>query len=164
MKNEEEFKIELSNLLGKECWGIVGGVGTGSVISLSIGKKIEKTVPSKNPHLSEIVRRYNSEYSIMISCPWRIESKTKILCGSHHRNESDGPYSKSFMQIIGKTISNIRCESPAYDLKLVFGNELSLIIHCSSIGMDEEECYSFGTPLGWFTVQLDGVLDFDKRI
>jgi len=56
MNTVELFEEEVSKLPGKECWGVVGGVGAGSIISLSIGDKYPKAVASKNRHLSEIVR------------------------------------------------------------------------------------------------------------
>ena len=159
MNTVELFEEEISKLPGKECWGVVGGAGTGTVISLSIGDKYPKKVPSKNSYLSEVVRNNSSEYSLLVECPWRIESSTEVICGSHHTNEIDGPYLSSFRQITGVCIESVECNSPAFDLKLALSNGLILQINCCSIGADDNECYSFGTPKGWFGVCFDGVVN-----
>ena len=161
MNTVELFEEEVSKLPGKECWGVVGGVGSGSIISLSIGDKYPKAVASKNRHLSEIVRNNDSEFSLLIECPWRIESSAEVLCGSHHSNEKGGRYLSSFKQITGIRIESIECNAPAFDLKVLFSNGITLIANCCSIGVDENECYSFGTPKGWFSVCFDGVVSLE---
>jgi len=163
MNIQEAFNKEVLSLIGKECWGVVGGVGVGSTISLSMGDKYPKSIHSKNMLLSEDVRKNDSEFSLMIYCPWRIEDTNRIFCGSHHSNEMNGPYQDSFNRITGAIITNVICTLPAYDLKLVFNNGISINIVCVSIVMEENECYSFGTRKGWFSVYFDGLLELEKN-
>lgn len=44
----------------------------GSVISLKIGARTLRRKPVNNPHLTDLVRRYESAYSLMLWCPWRV--------------------------------------------------------------------------------------------
>ncbi|MCX4028565.1 hypothetical protein H0A36_14535 [Endozoicomonas sp. SM1973] len=159
---EKTFLDELSKLKGKECWGIVGGAGTGSIISLNIGEKYLRNNPLKNTFLSDLVRRYESEYGFMLHCPWRIDHDNYVLCGSYHSNELDGPYQEVFSQVIGNKITNIICEPPAFDLKLCFENLVSINIYCTNTGIDYDECYSFKSPIGWFEVGYNGRLSFEE--
>jgi hypothetical protein len=158
MQIREVFLAELSALVGEECWGVTGGEGTGSVISLSIGQRRPRPKPLNNPHLTELVRHCKGTYSLMLYCPWRIESRLQVLSGSHMSNLNDGPMVRGYGSICGQKIKTVACSGPAFDLRLDFENERSLVIHCSAIGMEQDECYTFGTPSGWFRVGLDGRL------
>ncbi|NGZ87199.1 hypothetical protein [Duganella aceris] len=162
MHLDESFLQEISNLDGEECWGVTGGSGTGSVISLDIGKKTARAKPVRNAHLTELVRCYESAYSLLLYCPWRMESKSKVLSGSHMSNENDGPMVRGLEFIRGKKIETVTCARPAFDLRIEFEGELSLVIHCSLIGMDADECYVFKGKLGWYSVGFDGRLSLEN--
>jgi hypothetical protein len=155
------FLRALSALIGEECWGVVGGEGTGSVISLNIGARTIRSKPLNNPHLSDLVRRYNSAYTLMLYCPWRIDSLSKVVSGSHMSNANDGPMVRGYASICGQTIQAVTCSGPAFDLRLDFENRHSLVVHCSSIDEHEGNCYTFGTPTGWFAVEPDGQLTLE---
>lgn len=161
MDIDDAFLEALSALVGEECWGVVGGEGTGSIISLNIGARTPRSIPLKNPHLSDLVRQNESAYTLMIYCPWRVDSMSKVVSGSHMSNANNGPMVRGYGSICGQAIKAVICSGPAFDLRLDFENGHSLMIHCSAFGMDEDECYMFGTPQGWFTVGLDGRLTSD---
>lgn len=163
MSLQEAFLSELSALVGEECWGVVGGGGTGSVISLKIGARTLKHKPLNNPHLSDLVRKYDSAYSLMLWCPWRIDSNSNVVSGSHMENSNEGPMIRGYKSILGQKITTVTCSAPAFDLRLEFANRHTLLVHCSSIGKAYEECYTFGTPPGHYRVSLDGELDFKAR-
>ncbi|WOT03957.1 hypothetical protein [Shewanella youngdeokensis] len=155
---------ELQNLIGKEVWGIVGGKGSGSVISLKIGEKTKSKTPSKNKHLSKLVRNYDSEFTIMIYSPWRIENQDNVICGSHHNNDENGPYQIAFNMLLNNSIKNIHISKPGLDLTIEFNNGYSLKIFCALIGMDENDCYSIESPKGWFIVKFDGGIELDSGV
>ena len=163
MELEKNFLLNINELIGLECWGVTGGEGTGSVISIDMGKKTLRKKPSTNPYLSKLVAKYNSSHSLMVYCPWRIESKTNILSASFMPNDNNGIMVKGLKEITGTTIKNIICGSPAYDLHIEFSNETNLIVHCSNIGMDEKECYSFKSLQNWYTVNYGGEITYEKN-
>lgn len=100
----EPFLQELSNLTGEECWGVTGGAGTGSVIALDIGKRTVRAKPVRNVHLTELVRCYESTFKLLLYCPWRIESKSDVISGSHMSNANDGPMVRGLEFIRGKKL------------------------------------------------------------
>ena len=163
MKLENNFLSSLNELIGLECWGVTGGEGTGSVISIDIGIKTLRKKPSKNSQLSELVANYDSSHGFMLYCPWRIETNTNILSASYMPNDNNGIMVKGLKEITGTTIKNVICESPAYDLRIEFSNETNLIVHCSNIGMDDNECYSFNSLQNWYTVNYGGEITFEKH-
>lgn len=156
--------FELNKLVGEECWGVVGGAGTGSIISLDFGKQIPRNKPLKNPYVTETVRNYESEFRLMLYCPWRIESRWQVISGSHMSNENDGPMVSGLHYIRGKKILAVTCTEPAYDLRIRFVNEVDLVVHCSLIGMDDDTCYSLSAPHGVFSVCYDGKVRFTENV
>lgn len=158
MYSDESFFQELSDLIAEECWGVTGGEGTGSVISLDIGRRTARAKPVRNVHLTELVRCYESAYKLLLYCPWRIDSRTEVLSGSHMSNVNDGPMCRGFEFIRGKKIEAVTCSRPAFDLQIRFEGEISLVIHCSEIGIDDDQCYLFKGKRGWYSVGFDGKL------
>jgi hypothetical protein len=163
MSLRDELVRDLSALVGEECWGVVCGEGSGSVLGLRIGVRTLKRKPTNNHHLSELVRLYDGAYSMLIWCPWRIDAESEVISGSHMSNANDGPMVNGSQTICGQRITAVNCSIPALDLRIDFENNHSLVIHCSTIGRDYEDCYSFGTPLGYYGVDLDGKLSFEAR-
>jgi hypothetical protein len=111
--------------------------------------------------LSDLVRRYDSAYSMLIRCPWRIDSSVAVVVGSHMPNDNDGPMVARSRAICGHGIIAVTCEGPAFDLRLDFDNGHAIVLSCCSIGNDYDQCYSFGTPAGHYRVALDGVVGFE---
>ncbi|MCY0911409.1 hypothetical protein [Massilia antarctica] len=151
---------ELSAIVGEECWGVVGGEGTGSVILLYIGARTLRPRSLKNPHLSDLVRRYDGAYSLRIECPWRIDSPSEVVAGSHMSNANDGPMVRGFKLICGQNITSVSCSGPAFDLTIRFENQHALVIHCAQIDWDYDTCYTFGAPAGYYKVALNGKVSF----
>lgn len=151
---------DLSMIVGEECWGVTGGEGTGSVILLNIGARTLMQRPLKNPHLTELVRRYDSAYALRIRSPWRIDSALEVVSGSHLPNSNDGRMVQGLTTICGKIITSVSCSAPGFDLTIEFDNQHSLVIHCSEIGWGYDDCYSFGSPPGYYSVGFDGDVSF----
>jgi hypothetical protein len=163
MSLRDAFLRDLSALVGEECWGVVCGEGSGSVLGLKIGVRTPRQKPVNNPHLSELVRRYDCAWSMLIWCSWRIDSDSHVVAGSHMSNANNGPMVAGSQSICGQRITAVTCSSPAFDLRVNFENKCSLVVHCSAVGKEYEDCYSFGTPLGHYGIGLDGSLSFEAR-
>lgn len=162
MQLGEKLLRALTDIVGEECWGVVGGEGTGSVILLSIGERILRRRPIPNPHLSDLVRHHESAYSLRIMCPWRIDSPSEVVSGSHMSNANDGPMVRGLNEICGQKVVAVLCSAPAFDVTIHFENHRSLVIHCTEIGSDYDACYSFGTPVGYYSVGFDGNVSFEE--
>src|SRR5215470_15713937 len=81
-----EFEEALNRLVGQLCWGVSAGAGTGSIVDLKIGRKILRKTPVRNPHLSRLQRKYDSEYAIFIECAWLTDRAIKQIAPHHTRN------------------------------------------------------------------------------
>ena len=142
-----EFVKGINRLIGQECWGFAAGEGTGSSVSLDIGRKVLRKEPLKNPHLTSEQRKYDSEFDLFIQCAWRIESKTQVICGAWDDNAEDGVMIKGLQGLVGSTVDSIKVSKPALDLVLNFNNGLALRIFCDQTNQAEmDDNYSVFFP------------------
>jgi hypothetical protein len=74
----EEFFVKVR---GSKCWSIIGGAGTGSVISLRFGDKVRMKQALRNPHLSMEERIFDGERSLIVYCDWRLFQLAKRATG-----------------------------------------------------------------------------------
>ncbi|PQO40134.1 hypothetical protein [Blastopirellula marina] len=118
----------LAFLVGQPCWGIVGGAGTGSMISLRLGQKIPRDVPLTNDKLSREIRENDAEFeACLFCCSWRLVSPAAIVCsGAWSSNEPDGPMLAGLAQLQQQKISEIKLTPETLDLSLTFENGLRL--------------------------------------
>lgn len=142
-----KFYAGLKCLIGLECWSIIAGKGTGSIISLNIGNRIPLDKISSNNKIPDIARRYTGEYGIFIECAWRLDNINEVICGSQSSNEDNGPMLTGLQQLVPSHISDIQLYEPAKDLKIIFDNEYQLNIFCDNTNPEDyEDNYSLFTP------------------
>ena len=154
----------LRELLGLECWSISAGEGTGSIFKLSLGGKIERKQPIANPHLSELVSNYESAYSLMVECAWRLDDSGKPVTGSNDPNTNNGPMVQGLKRLIGTQVTYINCFGPANDLQLIFNDSLILNIFCDIVNNDEDdENYSLLTPKGCLQAGPGAFFEFEPN-
>lgn len=139
---KEKFKEDLQRLVGKECWGIIEG--TGSFIHFQFGEKIPLDTPIGNDYLSDELNNFEGEFTIFVQCVWRVDSSTKVLFGAWNEHET---VHQEINQIIDQTVKTIECFDPAFDLKIIFSNDLQLKIFCDQTNEeDENDNYFYFTP------------------
>jgi hypothetical protein len=156
-----EFQNNLKHLIGKECWSVIGGAGTGTHISLDFGDKIPIKKPLTNPHLTEEERNFNGEFSFYITCAWRIESELEVISGCWEDNAKDGPMLNGLQKIINQKVIAVELSLPALDLKLTFENNFSLQIFCDQTSLEEgyDNYTFFLRTREWFNVGTRSVLE-----
>jgi hypothetical protein len=147
VKLKEKLKNEIHSLIGKECWSIVGGKGSGSVISVYLGGKVLRSEYIDNPSLNEAARKFDAEYDLFVQCVWRLDSDKKIICGAWDNNSQNGRMLNGLNKLIGAKIVSVAVFEPAFDLIIEFSNSLKLKIFCDQTKGDEyDDNYSLFTP------------------
>lgn len=160
----DKLKTALSQLIGKECWGVVAGSGTGTVVSFQIGSKLARDKPIDNPQLSEDVRNYEGEYCLFIECVWRLESKEEVMCGAWDDNSADGKMLQGLNMLVGKRVTDLSWVEPAWDLAITFSNNLQLKVFCDQVNEEDQiDNYMVFTPTDILTVGTKSVLEFEQR-
>jgi hypothetical protein len=138
-----EFQECVRNLVGVKCWGVVAGSGTGSVISLQLGKKIRRKVEFTNPYLSREQRRFDPEVEIFVESAWRLDSPSQVVCGCWDDNRAEGPMKRGLGELVGKVISKAHVDKPGLDLTLAFGEDHKLRVFCDQVNeLDARDNYS----------------------
>jgi hypothetical protein len=159
----EEFKSELQELVGKEGWGVIEGIGTGSVVHFCIRDKVLRSKPMKNPNLTEVVRAYEGEYSLFLLCAWRLDSEKEVVCGCWDDNRKGHKILEGLNLLFGSIITKVIVSQPAFDLSVSFSNHLNLKIFCDQVNeSDREDNYHFATPRILYIVGHRSVLSTEN--
>ena len=164
MEISADFLNELQNLKGLECWRVTAGEGTGSRITLSMGRKIERTRPLKNPQLPSDLRQFDSEFVIFVQdCAWRLNAD-KVICTSKTPNNNDGPMVAGLHSLVGQRIVAVTASPPAYDLMIEFSGASKLHLFCDCFDQERDGYnYSFHSANQVFSVGAGGVLTLESR-
>jgi hypothetical protein len=152
----KSFENELSTLVGLPCWGVVAGVGNGSMATLHVGQRIARQPPLKNPNLPEELRMFNGEFCIFVKgCAWRLENGSRIVCGSTNPEAEIGL--KLTPGLTGALITEAQLCNWAGDLNVTFSNQYVLRLFCDQTGEQAIDNYAVRFPSGWIKVGPDGV-------
>lgn len=127
---QADLTRHLKLLSSKSCWSIIGGSGTGSIISLSFGDKIRRKEPLQNPFISADAREFDAETSILIYCAWRIDSPNEVLCSSQSSNQEGETMLYELQKLVGNCVDEVDIQPPGHDLAIKFQNGLTLRVFC----------------------------------
>lgn len=122
-------RTALDNLIGKECWSIIGGAGTGSVVTLGFGARVEGVHLSRNPNLSLAERQYEAEFAIHVECAWRIETPLEVLF-TWTQVADAGCWDEVVDVLRGRQIERVGLSDPAADLALHLSDEVTFNVFC----------------------------------
>jgi hypothetical protein len=109
-------------LVGKCCWTLVAGSGTGSVVSLGFGAKIPLKKPLTNPNLTLEEQENDAEFGLFVECVWRLDDQTKVVCGAWDDNRSGGPMLTGLARLIGHRVAAILLRRPGLENSIPPGN------------------------------------------
>ena len=146
-QSHPELVAAVQALVGKLCWGIVAGSGTGSVVDFLIGAMIPLATPLTNPHLSPEVRNNDSELGVFVKCAWRLDGPNAVVAGCWDSNEAGGPMLSGLSQIEGQVITRAVVVSVGLDLELGFAGGHSLRVFCDQTNsVDDDDNYAVLMP------------------
>lgn len=153
----------IRSIVGKECWAVCAGPGTGSHFTMEIGKKIPRARPIRNRFPSEVARKYAGEFGLFFeACAWRVEGNGGILCTSKSDNRFGGEMLYGLHQIIGRRILRVKIEKTGFDLTVEFERGLFLRSFSDAVSDEEGDNYYYSSPEESFTVEPKGQIRFGK--
>ena len=162
---EGNLKAEFQKIIGEECWGIIAGTGTGSVVSIQIGNKIPRKKSLDNIALEQAVRDFEAEYSLHIECVWRLDSDHEIICGAWDDNSKGGKMLQGLNHLLGKQITRVTLLEPAWDFIIEFSNLFKFKVFCDQVNEeDENDNYSLFTPTQTITVSNRSKIQSKSRL
>jgi len=158
------FKADLARLTGQVCWGFIAGAGTGSALNLNLGGRVPRKVPARNPHLTEEQRMFDGELGLFVECVWRLDSASEVVCGAWDDNSAGGPMLEGLRLLVGQVVASVETEGPAFDLRVGFGNSLTLRVFSDAVNRAEaRDNYSLVVPGATYTVGTRGSLRREPR-
>ena len=128
----------IRQLEGVECWSIVGGSGPGSVISLGFGGKIAREIPSRNRHLTEVEQLYDSEFSLIVYCAWRILCQGSIVGGWRDCGPRT-PLRRQLDHLVGLRVKTVEVKLKTYDLQIKFQGNMAMDVFCDITSLHESD-------------------------
>lgn len=139
------FKQVLHALNGLECWSITAGIGTGTVLLMSFGKRIPQKKPIDNSCLTEEQRNFEGEYKLFVTSFWRIDSLSEVVRGCLDESEGyevGGPTLSALDRITNQIVTQVVCDEPSLDLKIKFENGLWLNVFCLEPHNEDSDRYT----------------------
>jgi hypothetical protein len=130
-KNIPEELARLSAALkGLECWYVSCGGAAGSTFQLTLGGKVRRPVPLKNPAHSEEFRQFEGEVGLFVWCAWRLDGTDGPVTSWDDTNES---VEAGLKKLIGSRIDAVEVVPPAWDMNIKFSNSLCLRVFCDHV-------------------------------
>jgi len=141
-------------LVGKPCWGIVAGDGTGSTVELFLGNKLPRKRVSANKTLDQEIRENDPEFNIFIQCSWRLVSESGIICSSSWSSQVNGlALEVGLAQLKSLKVVSVDLNSKTLDLSITFENQITMSIFNDYVGEgDEDDSYWINSPEACFSV------------
>lgn len=158
MKNMFEQRLEA--LVGQPCWALVAGPGNGSMVTLHIGKRIQRLypLPHRDKPITDVIH-YKGEYCVFVQgCAWRLERKSAILCSW---SEAEEYIETAFQELEGLLITCVQVFGCAKDLSIHFDDRFCLHLFCDRTAPDDSNNYSVRFPEGSYIVRPQSIVDFE---
>jgi hypothetical protein len=156
-----DLTAALGQLIGKECWSVIGGRGTGSVIVMSLGERVPREREISNPSLTEDERRFDALFSSMIWCSWRVERAGRVVGTWVALTETGELEPTEVLALRGRRLSGFELDDPIPDLRLDFG-DVRLSLFADYLSDDPgEAAYTVATPTGTYSVLATGEIYFE---
>lgn len=157
----EEFFVKVR---GSKCWSIIGGAGTGSVISLRFGEKVRMERPLRNPGLSMEERIFDGERSLIVYCDWRLQTGNTILSTSQSITDGGDLATSALDDVKNQLVSEIGFTSDVPDLRIRFESGITLSVFCDvNVGDLEDSNYVMFNPSTSVAVTSAGQLTVERR-
>jgi hypothetical protein len=137
--SHNDIEAILERIVGEECWAIIAGPGTGTVILLDLGAKLPRVEEVDNPNLSEDECKFEAPYSIQVWCAWRVEVAGRVV-GSAVALPETGWWERSGLaQVRGRRLTSFELSMPIPDLRLHFG-DVTLSMFADTLSEDDRDC------------------------
>jgi hypothetical protein len=126
----EELAGLIPSLKGLECWYVSSGGAASSTFQLTLGGKVRRPVPLKNPGHSEEFRQFEGEVGLFVWCAWRLDGTDGPVTSWDDTKES---VEAGLEKLLGSRIDTVEVVPPAWDMNIKFSNSLCLHVFCDHV-------------------------------
>lgn len=128
MTTPSDVRELLDKLLGQTVWFVNAGGGAGSSFSLSLGRRILREAPLRNPSVTDEFRKNGGEFTLYIWCTWRLELADALASSDQGCNDAQ----RQLQILIGKSVERVEVTGRCFDLQLVIGG-VRLSVFCDHV-------------------------------
>lgn len=154
------LRTALEPLTNRECWSIIGGSGTGSVLTLGFGERVQGSL-SSNPSLTIEERRYEPEFAVHVECAWRVDTEQSVLF-TWTQVGDPGIWAEVRDALRGRRAERITIDEPAADLTIHLSGHMIFKAFCDQDS--EGDNYSVLSPSGIVVVGPMSNIRTEKRV
>jgi hypothetical protein len=133
----------LAALSGLECWSVIAGSGTGSVVSLGFGARVPARRFSGNQNLSLEERQFEPEFLLYVEAAWRLEDEHGVLV-TWSEAASGAAWLDQLEKLRGRDVKTAEVRSAGLDLEVRFEGGFTYSVFCDQ--GPEDDNYSILTP------------------
>lgn len=163
----EDRRSALSGLVGRltgeECWSVICGEGTGSVLSLGFGARRPRRRWLGNPSLPPEERRFEGEYLLFIEAAWRVERQGEIVSTWTTRGVDSRSGQGLPEMIEGARVVRGQLSEGGLDLQLAFDSGYELIVFCDQGETDGADNYHLSDATTLIAVGPLGEIQIEER-
>ncbi len=144
-----EFAQVIEQLPGRSAWRSKAGAGTGSIFTLQFG-------------LPLIDDDQEGEFSLMVSCAWRVVEAGRIICSWHE--DSKDVLAPALRQLCYSGEVMEATLSALGDLTVLFADGRSLQVWNDAPFEEGSECWSIGYQgRGYYAVETRNSFVYEER-
>src|SRR5258708_6263723 len=130
-------------LRGRACWSVLYGPSSGRVMQLQFESKLPRAVPVENDALTDDERMYDAEFVLYVSCAWRLDQATAVVCSSGDLERDAMESGRILDRVIGERVTATQVRRPAGEVSLTLSGDYRLHLFC-----DEPAGYTNYSLLG----------------
>jgi hypothetical protein len=154
--------IALTALRGRSYWSVLYGPSSGRVIQLQFEPRVPRAVPVENDALTEDERLNDAEFVLYISCAWRLDQTTGVVCSASDLERDATESGRMLERVVGERVIATQVRGPAGELSLELSGDYRVHLFCDEpVGYTN---YSLLGPSVVHSVKAHGhVLVEDRR-
>src|SRR5437660_12163462 len=120
----------LRHLVNTPCWGVAAGAGTGSHLSIHLGRKKPRARLLSNETLGADLQQFEGEIMLYVECAWELRRKSRMLCNSRDDNRRGGRMLRGLKQMLGQVVRDVNVGIATLDLTLSLEGQMLFQVKC----------------------------------
>jgi len=120
----------IEELIGRVCLAAIAQPETGGNLLLHFGR----WQTYENPPDPGIAVSERGNWSLMIKCPWRLDSNTAVICDWRSTGDAENARAEAHLSMEGLTVEDVELSHPGLDFRLRFSSGHQLLMLCDSAG------------------------------
>lgn len=137
--DNQDLDDVLGMLRGLEVWHVNAGGVVGSSFSLSLGARVARSEPLRNPNATEEFRNNEGEMTLYVWSTWRLDNGGAV--GSSDQDQQVAV--AALRTLIGQTVLSAKASTQFHDLAIELSGAGRLAVFCDHVPPDPSYRYNW---------------------